>query len=164
MNSRDGADEVAVGDVGKCRQMGLETTLLGDVAPRSDESSDFLILGIWGIAYTQSVYEHPTENLKSDLRLTMPAFLDSNGPPPTLFKACTVPGNGPSGSDASGIVTACVMVFSPPLPTRLKLRVVVKIGRPRCRACTVRVMKLRPSRTRSTWYRIGISESPARTK
>mgnify|MGYP006991307799 CR=1 FL=1 len=39
-----------------------------------------------------------------------------------------------------------------------------KIGRPCCRASTRRVVKLRPSRTLSTWYTIGTVGSPGRRK
>ena len=40
----------------------------------------------------------------------------------------------------------------------------VKMARPRWMALTVRVAKLRPSRVRSTWYRMGTLASPGRRK
>lgn len=62
------------------------------------------------------------------------------------------------------MAASCVTNFLPPLPSRTKLMVTVKMALPRWRAWTVRVAKLLPSRTCSTWYRMGISASPASTK
>lgn len=46
----DSADEIAVGDIGKGRQMGLVTALVGNMAARSDEPSNLFIFGVRRIA------------------------------------------------------------------------------------------------------------------
>lgn len=48
MDERDSTDEIAVGDIGKCRQVCLVTTLFGDRAAGANISSDLLIFLVRG--------------------------------------------------------------------------------------------------------------------
>ena len=109
----------------------------------------------------------------------IPSRLLTNGPSLwTPFPSASSPSSSPSPSwvpfsllssgsrslTPSGMSHPCATAFAPSLPSRMKLHVVVKMHLPFCLACTVLVTKLFPSRTRSTWYRMGIVPSPASTK
>lgn len=50
VDERDGTDEIAVGDIGKCRQVRLVTTLFRDRAAGANVSSDLLIFLVGGCA------------------------------------------------------------------------------------------------------------------
>jgi hypothetical protein len=76
----------------------------------------------------------------------------------------TLPRLSSSGPGTNGIGRKCSTSFAPPAPSFMKLIVVVKMTFPFWRACTVRVAKDLPERILSTWYMMGTSGFPARTK
>ena len=65
-----------------------------------------------------------------------------------------------SGGGTSGIGAAC----SKPGSGLWNDAIIEKMMRPCWTACTRRVQKLRPSRIRSTWYRMGAPPSPGSRK
>ena len=170
VHARDGADKVTVGHVGQRGEMGLGSSSGGDAAagldPLAGTFGMWMRGGVYGVrtrVWWLAVYLIEWEmgvRRQRDLLFDISNRLEMNGPesssPLCSFSARSVesPSSGKFCSSTSrtpsGIFHSSSTVLMPPLPSRTKLAVVVKMHFPLCLACTVRVMKLLPSRTLST--------------
>lgn len=84
VDARDASDEIAIGDVGKGGKMGLVASGVRNMTSRTEEATESLVGGVERVTCTRRlesgvlyITSHPI-----DIRLPIPAFRDSKGPPP----------------------------------------------------------------------------------